>query len=195
MRKAEVERKTNETEIKIKLNLDGTGKRKIDTGIGFLNHMLELFAKQGLFDLEIKAIGDLQVDEHHTVEDVGIVLGQVFKKALGEKKGIKRYGFFILPMDETLALVAVDIGGRSYCVVDVSFNREKVGDLSTELVYDFFEALASNLGANIQIKVFYGRNEHHKIEAVFKAFARAISMAVEIDPRIKGKIPSTKGVI
>jgi len=195
MRKAEVERKTNETEIKIKLNLDGTEKRKIDTGIGFLNHMLELFAKQGLFDLEIKAIGDLQVDEHHTVEDVGIVLGQAFKKALGEKKGIKRYGFFILPMDETLALAAVDIGGRSYCVMDIQFNREKVGDLSTELVYDFFEALASNLGANIQIKVFYGRNEHHKIEAVFKTFARAMSMAVEIDPRIKGKIPSTKGVI
>ena len=195
MRKAEVERKTNETEIKIKLNLDGTEKRKIDTGIGFLNHMLELFAKQGLFDLEIKAIGDLQVDEHHTVEDVGIVLGQAFKKALGEKKGIKRYGFFIVPMDETLALAAVDIGGRSYCVMDIQFNREKVGDLSTELVYDFFEALASNLGANIQIKVFYGRNEHHKIEAVFKTFARAMSMAVEIDPRIKGKIPSTKGVI
>jgi len=195
MRIAEIERKTNETQIKIKLNLDGVGNRKIDTGIDFLNHMLELFAKQGLFDLEIKAIDDLKVNEHHTVEDVGIVLGQAFKKALDEKKGIKRYGFFILPMDETLVMTSLDLSGRSYCVINAEFKREKIGDLSTELIYDFFEAVARSLGANIHIKVFYGRNEHHKIEAMFKAFARAMEMATRIDKRIAKEVPSTKGVL
>ena len=195
MRKATVERKTNETQIKVSLNLDGTGKRKIDVPVGFLSHMLDLFGKHGLFDLEVKAKGDTWIDEHHTVEDTGIVIGQAFKKALGDKKGIRRYGYFILPMDEVLTLVSVDLGGRPKFIFNVEFTREKVGDLSTELVYDFFEAIAYNLGVNIHIKVFYGRNEHHKIEGIFKAFARAMRMACEIDERAKSQIPSTKGVL
>ena len=195
MRKAEIERNTNETQIKLKLEIDGSGKRSIDSGIGFLDHMLDLFAKQGLFDLELKAKGDLGVDEHHTVEDIGIVLGQAFKKAIGNKKGIRRYGYFVLPMDEALAMCAMDLGGRPWCVLDADFKREKVGDLSTELLYDFFQAFASNCGANVHMKVFYGRNEHHKIEAIFKAFARAMRMACEMDERAGKELPTTKGTL
>lgn len=193
MREASIERKTTETNVQVKLNLDGKGESEIDIGIGFLTHMLNLFAKHGIFDLKIKAEGDLEVDEHHTVEDIGIVLGQAFKEALGDKLGINRYGYFILPMDETLALASVDISGRAYSVVNISFSREKIGDLSTELITDFFEAFARNLGASIHIKVFYGRNDHHKAEAVFKAFSKAMNIATRLESRITGKMPSTKG--
>ncbi|MBI3954843.1 imidazoleglycerol-phosphate dehydratase HisB [Candidatus Gottesmanbacteria bacterium] len=192
-RKAIIDRKTNETDISFSLNLDGTGKRKIETPVGFLNHMLDLFAKHGLFDLKIKATGDIQVDEHHLVEDLGVVLGEAFNKALGEKRGINRYGFFILPMDEVLTTVAVDFAGRYAFRFDCDFKREKVGDLPTELVYDFWDAFAQNAKINLYIKVENGRNEHHKIEAIFKAVARSIKMAVEFDRRSLNQIPSTKG--
>ena len=194
-RKALVDRKTNETEVKVSLGIDGTGKREIDTPLGFLNHMLDLFCKGGLFDLDIKAKGDTFIDEHHTVEDMGIVLGEAFAKALGDKKGINRYGFFILPMDEALATVAVDFAGRYSFRFECDFKREKVGDLSTELIKHFWDAFAQNAKANLFIKVEYGENEHHKIEAIFKATSRAIRMACELDPRALNQIPSTKGVI
>ncbi|MEK7573763.1 MAG: imidazoleglycerol-phosphate dehydratase HisB [Patescibacteria group bacterium] len=190
--KTTINRKTNETNIRISLNIDGTGKRKIETPVGFLNHMLDLFAKHGLFDLFIKAEGDMHIDEHHTVEDIGIVLGDAFAKALGDKIGIRRYGFFILPMDETLATVAVDFSGRYAFQFNCSFLREKVGDLSTELVSHFWDAFAQNAKINLYIKVENGTNEHHKIEGIFKATARAIRMACEIDPRAKREVPSTK---
>lgn len=192
-RTTNIDRKTNETDIKIALNLDGTGKRKIKTSIGFLNHMLDLFAKHGLFDLTIEATGDIEVDDHHTVEDIGIVLGQSFAEALGEKRGIKRYGFFILPMDEATATVAVDFPNRYAFKFDCPFARERVNDLSTEMIYDFWDAFAQNAKANLHIKVEGGRNDHHKSEAIFKAAARAIRMACEIDERTKNEIPSTKG--
>ncbi len=192
-REANIARKTNETDISISLNIDGTGKRKIETPVGFLNHMLDLFAKHGLFDLKIKATGDIQVDEHHMVEDLGIVLGEAFYKALGEKRGINRYGFFILPMDEALATVAVDFAGRYAFRFDCDFRREKVGDLSAELIYDFWDAFAQNAKINLYIKAENGRNDHHKIEAIFKAVARSIRMAVEFDSRSINQIPSTKG--
>ena len=192
-RKSVIERNTNETKIAASLTVDGTGKRKIDTPIGFLNHMLDLFAKHGLFDLSVKARGDTHIDEHHTVEDIGIVLGSAFAKALGDKTGIRRYGFFILPMDETLATVAVDFAGRYSFQFNCPFTREKVGDLSTELVSHFWDAFAQHAKINLHIKVENGGNEHHKIEGIFKATARAIRMACEIDPRAKKGIPSTKG--
>lgn len=192
-RQAIVQRKTSETNIKIALNIDGTGQRKIDTPIGFLNHMLDLFSKQGLFDLDIKAIGDTWVDEHHTVEDVAIVLGETFAKALGEKKGINRYGFFILPMDEAIATVAIDFAGRYSFRFECPFIREKVGDLPTELVKHFWDSFAQNARVNLFIKVEYGENEHHKIEAIFKATARAINMACQRNRKIANQIPSTKG--
>src|SRR3989339_1321997 len=194
-RKAIIERKTNETDIGVSLNIDGTGERKIDTPVGFLNHMLDLFSKHGLFDLEIKATGDTYIDEHHTVEDIGIVLGEAFAEALKDKKGINRYGFFILPMDEALASVAIDFAGRFSFTQQCEFTREKVGDLSTELVYDFWDAFAQNAKANVFIKVENGRNDHHKIEAIFKAMARAIRMACELDKRNQSTVPSTKGVL
>ena len=194
-RKALVDRKTNETEVKVSLGIDGTGKREIDTPLGFLNHMLDLFCKGGLFDLDIKAKGDTFIDEHHTVEDIGIVLGEAFAKALGEKRGINRYGFFILPMDEALATVAIDFAGRYAFRFECPFVREKVGDLSTELIKHFWDAFAQNAKVNLFIKVEYGENEHHKIEAIFKAIARAIRMACELDQRSLDQIPSTKGVI
>jgi len=192
-RKAVINRKTNETNIGVSLNIDGTGKRTIDTPVGFLNHMLDLFAKGGSFDLDIKAKGDTWIDEHHTVEDIGIVLGEAFAKALGEKRGINRYGFFILPMDETLATVAIDFAGRYSFSFECDFRREKVGDLSTELVKHFWDAFAQNAKVNLFIKVEYGENEHHKIEAIFKATARVIRMACELDKRAIDQIPSTKG--
>jgi imidazoleglycerol-phosphate dehydratase len=192
-RTSKITRNTNETQINLKLNIDGVGKREIDTPVEFLNHMLDLFAKHGLYDLTIKAQGDTFIDEHHTVEDIGIVLGQVFAQSLGDKKGINRYGFFVLPTDETLATVAIDFAGRYAFTFDCQFNREKVGDLSTELVYDFWDAFAQNSKANLYIKVENGRNDHHRIEAIFKATARAIRQACEYDQRSINQIPSTKG--
>tara|TARA_Y100000310_G_scaffold343460_1_gene451190 strand:- start:8384 stop:8974 length:591 start_codon:yes stop_codon:yes gene_type:complete len=196
MRKANVKRKTNETDIEIQLNIDGTGKNSITTPIQFLNHMLELFSKHSLIDLDIKANGDIQIDEHHTVEDIGIVLGQALQQAIGDKKGINRYGTSILPMDEVLALVSLDFAGRYSFSQTAEFTREKVGDVSTELVYDFFDAIAQNAKLNLHIKLLNnGRNDHHKIEAIFKAFGRAIRLAASIDARNTNKIPSTKGVL
>ena len=192
-RKSIISRKTKETNIVISLNIDGNARRQIDTSVGFLNHMLDLFAKHGLFDLSVKAKGDIHIDDHHTVEDIGIVLGEAFAKALGEKRGIKRYGFFILPMEESLATVAIDFAGRYSFQFNCTFVREKVGDLSTELVSHFWNAFAQNAKANLHIKIENGMNEHHKIEGIFKAVARAIRMACEIDPRSKNEIPSTKG--
>lgn len=193
-RKVFVKRNTKETQIELRLNIDGKGKYSIETPIGFLNHMLELFAKHGLFDLDVQATGDMKVDEHHLVEDVGIVLGQAFYQVIGDKKGINRYGFFILPMEEVLVTTAVDFCGRFAFQFDCQFNRKRVGDLSTELVYDFWDAFAQNAKINLHIKVENGRNTHHKIEAIFKAVARAIRMACEIDERVK-TIPSTKGIL
>jgi imidazoleglycerol phosphate dehydratase HisB len=191
-RTATIERNTNETQIKIRVNLDGTGKYNINTGISFLNHMLELFSKHSLIDLAIKATGDLQTDEHHTTEDIGLCLGQAIKKALGNKKGIRRYGF-LLPMDETLSQVAIDLGGRSYLVFNYKPKREYIGDLPTELLEDFFTAFAQSLSCNLHIEIKYGQNEHHKVEAIFKSLAKTIKMAVENDPRMKNILPSTKG--
>lgn len=192
-REATINRKTNETDIYVSLNIDGTGQRAIDLPNGFLAHMLDLFTKHGLFDLTVKAKGDTFIDEHHTVEDVGIVLGEAFAKALGDKKGINRYGFYILPMDEALATVAIDFAGRYAFNFSCPFNREKVGDLSTELIYDFWDVFAQNTKVNLSIKVEIGRNDHHKAEAIFKAAARAIRMACELDKRATDQIPSTKG--
>ena len=191
-RTSTISRKTTETDITITINLDGTGKYQVDTGIGFLNHMLELFSKHSLIDLTVKAAGDLKVDEHHTVEDIGICFGEALRKALGDKKGIERYGF-LLPMDEALAEVAIDLSGRSCLVWNVSFKREKIGDMPTELFEDFFKAVADNLRTNIHINVKYGRNEHHIAESIFKAFARALKFAVSRDRRAKDLLPSTKG--
>ena len=193
MRKAKIQRKTKETQISAQLNIDGKGKAKIKYPIGFLAHMLELLTYHGLFDLTIEASGDLHVDQHHLVEDTGIVLGQAFGKALGNKGGIRRYGWAAVPMDEALALAVVDISARPMAKIDYKHRKRKIGDFSAELVIDFFEAFAANLVANIHIKLLAGRSEHHKVEAIFKAFARALRQACEIDPRLKGKVPSTKG--
>jgi len=195
MRNAEIKRQTGETSINIKLDIDGTGKRKINTGIGFLDHMLDLFAKHGLFDLEINCEGDLNIDSHHTIEDVGIALGTAFDQAIKDKKGIKRYGQKILPMDEVLCLCSIDFSGRAYFVMDAEFNNDKVNDFPTECVDDFFYSVAINAKANIHFKLFTGKNDHHKIEAMFKAFARAMREACEMDPRAINDIPSTKGVL
>ncbi len=195
MRTATVERKTKETEISLELNIDGKGDYSIDTPIGFLTHMLEGFAKWGTFDMDIKVKGDVEVDQHHTVEDTGIVLGQAFDKALGERRGINRAGFFAYPMDETLAIVAVDISGRPFLQFDCGFKRQMCGGLDTDLLEDFFQAFANSLKATISIKVPDGRSDHHKVEAIFKAFARAMRMACSVDPRMIDEIPSTKGVI
>lgn len=194
-RTAVISRKTNETDIQVTLAIDGSGKRNLNIPIGFLTHMFDLFATHGLFDLDIQAKGDMYIDEHHTVEDIGIVLGKAFAKALGDKKGIKRYGFFILPMDEALATVAIDFAGRYAFRFECSFVRENVGDLPTELIKDFWNAFAQNARINLYIKIENGENDHHKIEAIFKAVARSIRMACEVDDRIKNQIPSTKGTI
>jgi imidazoleglycerol-phosphate dehydratase len=195
VRTAKLERNTKETQILVQLNIDGTGNCRVNTGIGFFDHTLEAFAKHGLFDVEMTARGDLEVDQHHLVEDCGIVLGQVFKKALGDKKGINRAGYFVFPMDEALAVVAVDIGGRPYLQFEAKFKRQYCGELDTDLVEDFFQGLAVNLGANIVVRMPYGRSDHHKLEATFKAFAKAMKMACSTDPRAIENIPSTKGVI
>jgi len=195
MRKAEIKRKTSETTITLKLNLDGSGKGTISSEIGFLNHMLNTLARHGLFDIAMKIKGDLEVDGHHTVEDSGIVLGQAFKEALGEKRGIRRAGFFVYPMDEALATVAVDISGRPHLHWDAEFKNLKVGELELELLEDFFLGFVNALGINLHVKIHYGRSDHHKVEAVFKAFAKAMRMACEIDPRSPEDIPSTKGAL
>lgn len=194
MRKAQAERKTAETKISVKLDLDGEGKGEIKSGVGFMDHMLTLFCRHGMFDMAVSAKGDLEVDEHHTIEDLGFVMGQAFDKALGERKGISRYGCFLLPMDEALAQAAVDLGGRQYLQYDAEFRREKVGDMSTELLREFFEAFARGCRANVCIRLLAGENGHHKAEAMFKAFARAMRSACEKDPRQKG-VPSSKEVI
>ena len=191
-RTSTVSRKTTETNISVTVNLDGRGIYQVETGIGFFNHMLELFSKHSLIDLTVEAKGDLKIDEHHTVEDVGICLGDSLRKAIGDKKGIERYGF-LLPMDEALAEVAIDLGGRSYLVWNAPFKREKIGDMPTELFEDFFKAVADNLQANIHINVKYGRNEHHIAESVVKSFARALRFAVSRDKQTKNLLPSTKG--
>jgi imidazoleglycerol-phosphate dehydratase / histidinol-phosphatase len=188
-------RQTKETKVEVNVSLYGKGKTNIDTGLGMFDHLLNLLAHNALLDLSIKAKGDLNVDEHHLVEDVGITLGQTLREALGKKVvGIERYGF-TLPMDETLCEAAIDLGGRPYLVWNAKFQREKVGNMPTELLEDFFRALADNLKANIHINLRYGRNEHHKIEAIFKAFGRALRAAIEKNPRLKGFVPSTKGRI
>jgi imidazoleglycerol-phosphate dehydratase len=192
MRKANIKRKTKETNISVSVELNGSGKASVSTGIGFLDHMLDLFAKHGSFDIIVSCKGDLHVDDHHTTEDVGIALAQAFTKALGEKKGITRYGTAYVPMDESLARCVVDLSGRSALVFNAEFNRKKVGDLSTEMIEHFFHSFAENVKANIHIEVLHGRNTHHKIEAIFKSFARAMRQACELDPRVKGVL-STKG--
>ena len=195
MRKARIHRPTKETNIRAVLKIDGQGQYKISTGIRFFDHMLELFAHHGGFDLELNASGDLEVDQHHTVEDVGITLGQAFDKALGNKKGILRAGYFLMPMDETLSVAAVDFCGRTSVVVDTKVKVRLVGDLQAELVHDFFEGFARGAKANVHTKVLYGRSNHHKVESLFKAFARAVRAACWRDPRMKAFIPSTKGVL
>jgi imidazoleglycerol-phosphate dehydratase len=194
-RKASVERVTKETQIRGSLAIDGQGTYQVSTGIRFFDHMLELFAKHGGFDLKLKATGDLDVDQHHTVEDVGIALGQLFAKALGDRKGINRAGYFVLPMDETLAVVAVDLGGRPALVYQDRVRVRLVGDLQTELVEDFFGGFVNHAGANLHAKVLYGRSNHHKIEAIFKCFARAMRYACSTDVRLKDQLPSTKGLL
>jgi len=195
MRTAKVERKTNETDIRLALKIDGRGAYKVSTGIRFLDHMLELFARHGGFDLDLACKGDLDVDQHHTVEDVGIALGEAFERALGDKKGILRAGYFLMPMDETLGLAAVDFGGRTAAVVEPNVKVRYVGDLQSELVFDFFEGFARGARANVHLKVLYGRSNHHKIEALFKAFARALRVACSRDKRLAKMLPSTKGLL
>ena len=195
MRKAKIHRQTKETDIKIGLNVDGRGQYKVSTGIRFFDHMLELFAHHGGFDLELKASGDLDVDQHHTVEDVGIVLGQAFTKALGDKKGILRAGYFVMPMDETLGLAAVDFSVRTSAVIDTKVKTRFVGDLQSELVFDFFEGFARGANAGVHLKILYGRSNHHKIESLFKAFGRALRAACWRDKRMAKLIPSTKGLL
>ncbi|MFA6469123.1 MAG: imidazoleglycerol-phosphate dehydratase HisB [Bacteroidota bacterium] len=192
MRKAKIKRKTKETDISVSVVLNGNGTSTVSTGIGFLDHMLDLFAKHGMFDIVVSCKGDLHVDDHHTTEDIGIALAKAFSNALGDKKGIARYGTAYVPMDESLARCVVDLSGRSALVFHAEFNRKKVGDLSTEMIEHFFQSFAENLKANIHLEVLYGKNTHHKIEALFKAFARAMRQACERDPRVKGVL-STKG--
>src|SRR5579862_3021271 len=195
MRRAAVERHTKETQIGGSLRIEGRGLYDISTGIRFLDHMLELFAKHGAFDLTLEAAGDLDVDQHHTVEDAGIVLGQLFAQALGDRRGINRAGYFVLPMDETLAVVALDLGGRPALVYRDLVKVRLVGDLQTELVEDFFGGFVHHAGANLHARVMYGRSSHHKIEAIFKCFARALKYACSTDRRLRGELPSTKGLL
>jgi len=195
VRKASIERNTKETRIKASLKIEGLGRYNISTGIRFFDHMLELFTKHGGFDLDLKCEGDLDVDQHHTVEDVGIVLGELFAKALGDRKGINRAGYFVQTMDETLAVVALDLGGRPALVYKDRVKVRLVGDLQTELVHDFFDGFVNKAGANVHVKVLYGRSNHHKIEAIFKCFARAMKYACSKDARLKDQLPSTKGLL
>jgi imidazoleglycerol-phosphate dehydratase len=194
-RVARFDRQTTETQIVGALTLDGRGRYDVRTGIRFFDHMLELFTRHGGFDLKLAATGDLDVDQHHTVEDVGIVLGEAVLKALGDRKGINRAGYFVMPMDETLAVAAIDLSGRPHAVVDLKVRVRMVGDLQTELVHDFFDGFASGARANVHVKVLYGRSSHHHIEAVFKAFARALRVACARDARLARMLPSTKGLL
>jgi imidazoleglycerol-phosphate dehydratase len=195
MRTAKLTRNTNETKISLTLNIDGKGEYEVSTGIRFFDHMLELFSRHGAFDLKLTCKGDLDVDQHHTVEDVGIALGEAFDKALGDKKGILRAGYFLMTMDETLGLAAVDLSGRAAAVIDTKVRTRLVGDLQTELVYDFFEGFARGARANVHVKTLYGRSNHHKVEALFKAFARALRVACSKDKRLAEMLPSTKGLL
>ncbi len=195
MREAAIERNTKETQIRGSLRIEGMGAYQVSTGIRFLDHMLELFSKHGAFDLEITARGDLDVDQHHTVEDTGIVLGDLFTKALGDRRGINRAGYFVQPMDESLAVVAVDLGGRPALVYDQQVNAPRVGDLQTDVIEDFFGGFTNHAGANLHAKVCYGRSNHHKIEAIFKCFARAMRFACSTDERLKDQLPSSKGLL
>ncbi|MDD3839333.1 MAG: imidazoleglycerol-phosphate dehydratase HisB [Clostridia bacterium] len=194
MRCASISRKTNETDINLELNIDGTGKRDINTGIGFFDHMLDLLAAHALFDLKVTCAGDVFVDAHHSVEDVGIALGQAINKALGDRRAISRYATFFLPMDESLANISIDISGRPYLKYDVSFKSDRLGEMDTQLVEEFFRALVMNAQITLHIRLIYGSNDHHKAEAIFKGFGRAIRQAAKTDGRIIG-IPSTKGIL
>jgi imidazoleglycerol-phosphate dehydratase len=194
-RSARMERNTNETRIAIALTIEGSGQFRVSTGIRFFDHMLELFARHGAFDLSLTCEGDLDVDQHHTVEDVGIALGEAFDRALGDKRGILRAGYFVMPMDETLAVAAIDLGGRAACAVDTKVRTRIVGDLQSELVTDFFEAFARGVRANVHVKILYGRSNHHKVEAIFKAFARALRVACSRDKQLGRMLPSTKGLL
>jgi len=195
VRRAVIKRNTTETQIAMTLALEGQGKYDVRTGIRFLDHMLELFTRHGGFNLKVKATGDLDVDQHHTVEDLGIALGEAVSQAIGNRKGINRAGYFVMPMDETLAVAAIDLGGRPHAAVDLKVKVVTVGDLQTELVHDFFEGFAIGARANVHVKVMYGRSSHHHIEAVFKAFARALRVAVAKDKRLAKMLPSTKGLL
>ena len=190
-----IARKTSETDIHLRLNLDGQGVSRISTGIRFFDHMLDLVARHGAFDLALKARGDLDVDQHHTVEDVGIVLGEAVLQCLGNKRGILRAGYFLLPMDEALAAAAVDLGGRPYCVIKGRITSQRVGDFQTELLEDFFQAFAQSARANVHLHILYGRSAHHQVEAIFKCFARALRFAVSRDQQLKKVLPSTKGLL
>ena len=194
MRIGKINRATNETRVDIEINLDGAGKAEIDSGVGFFNHMLNLFAAHGQFDLKVICAGDLEVDGHHSIEDIGIAMGAALKDALGDKRGITRYGTFFLPMDETLALVSLDISGRPFLVYDGGELAPMIGDFDTELVEEFLRAFAFNAGITLHVKILYGKNSHHKVEAIFKALGHALKIAVNVDEKIKG-VPSTKGVL
>ncbi len=194
-RSAKVHRRTTETDIRTRLSLDGRGRYAVSTGIRFLDHMLELFTRHGGFDLDLRARGDLDVDQHHTVEDTGLVLGETVRQALGDKRGINRAGYFVMPMDETLAVAAIDLSGRPYLVLKAPIKAKRVGDLQTELVEDFFQGFASGARANVHLRVLYGRSSHHSVEALFKAFARALRYACSRDVGLKRQLPSTKGLL
>jgi imidazoleglycerol-phosphate dehydratase len=195
VRRGVIDRRTTETQIQLAIGLEGRGRYEVRTGIRFLDHMLELFARHGAFDLKIVATGDLDVDQHHTVEDLGIALGEAVSQALGDRKGINRAGYFIMPMDETLGVAAIDLGGRPHVVVDLKLKVRKVGDLQAELIHDFFEGFSIGARANVHVKVLYGRSSHHHVEAVFKAFARALRVACSRDRQLKAMLPSTKGLM
>ena len=195
MRRAVIDRQTTETHIRLALTIEGRGRYEVATGIRFLDHMLELFARHGAFDLSVAATGDLDVDQHHTVEDLGIALGEAVSKALGDRRGINRAGYFLMPMDETLGLAAIDLGGRPHAAVDLKLRVRRVGDLQSELLHDFFEGFALGARANVHVKVLYGRSSHHHVEAVFKAFARALRVACSKDRQLARALPSTKGLI
>ena len=195
MRTATLRRTTTETDIRVRLNLDGRGRASISTGIRFLDHMFELVARHGAMDLDISAKGDLDVDQHHTVEDLGIALGEAVRSALGSKRGILRAGYFLMPMDETLAAVAIDFSGRAHCVCKWKFAARRVGELDLDLLEDFFRGFAQAAAANVHLRLFYGRSTHHQVEALFKAFARALRFAATRDPQLKRVLPSTKGLL
>lgn len=194
-RKISLQRKTKETDIKIELDIDGTGKSNVSTSIPFLDHLLNNFAKHGLFDLSIKAKGDIEIDQHHLVEDIGISLGESIKQALGDKKGINRSGYFVFPLDEALSVVAIDISGRAFLNFDCKFKKQKIGDLDSDLIKEFFWGMVRHLKAGLHIKVLYGENEHHKAESIFKAFGKAMKTACSKEKRILKELPSTKGLI